>query len=287
MTIQQAYRQLHAALCDVYDEREAANIASLVIENVTGFKKIDRIMNKDVQLSDVQCELLNSHTHKLLRHMPLQYVTNEAWFRGMKFYVNEHVLIPRPETEELVEWIVNDHKEQMRAASILPFSIIDIGTGSGCIPVSLKKKLPSAKVSAIDVSAGAIDIATSNAISNGADVSFSRIDFLDATARNTLGKFDIIVSNPPYVKLNEKEMMNRNVLEYEPHLALFVPDDDALLFYKTILDFSKDHLAPNGSVYLEINEELGQQVVDLFSSYFTSVVLKKDLQGKDRMVRCG
>jgi len=281
MTIQQAYEILSAQLSTIYDKSEAANIADWVMEYLTGKRKLYRITEKEILLSDEQQEQLEHITRKLLSHIPVQYVLNEAWFAGMKFYVNEDVLIPRPETEELVEWIL----KEVRGTKYEMRRILDIGTGSGCIPITLKKKLPELSVRAVDISEGALNVATKNALSNGVQVYFLRADFLDENTWNSFGRFDIIVSNPPYIKLGEACSMNMNVLEHEPHLALFVPDDDPLLFYKKIADFAKDHLADKGMLFLEINETLGKEVTELYQSNGYKVELKKDMQGKDRMVK--
>lgn len=281
MTIQQAYQELSLQLSTLYEQSEAANIADWVIEYLTGKRKLDRITGKDIILNGQQRQQLGIITKKLMVHIPVQYVLNETWFAGMKFYVNEDVLIPRPETEELVEWIfteVRNTKYEIR-------KVLDIGTGSGCIPITLKKRIPELNVKAIDVSEGALNVAAKNAISIGVQVYFLRLDFLDENTWSNFGKFDIIVSNPPYIKLGEACTMNVNVLEHEPHLALFVPDEDALLFYKKIAGFAKDHLAENGMIFLEINEALGKDVTELFESKGYKTVLKKDMQGKDRIIK--
>jgi len=281
MTIQQAYEGLSAQLSTIYDKSEAANIADWVMEYLTGKRKLYRITEKEILLSDAQQEQLKDITKKLLAHIPVQYVLNEAWFAGMKYYVNEDVLIPRPETEELVEWIL----EEIRGTKYEMRRILDIGTGSGCIPITLKKKLPELSVRAVDISEGALNVATKNAISIGVQVYFLRVDFLDENTWNSFGRFDIIVSNPPYIKLGEACSMNIKVLEHEPHLALFVPDDDPLLFYKKIAGFAKNHLADKGMIFLEINEALGKEVTELFQSNGYKTELKKDMQEKNRMVK--
>lgn len=282
MTIHLAYKQLLAQLYDVYDNREAANIADLVIEHVTGQRKIDRIIYKEIPLNDEQQEQLQKITVELLHHRPVQYVLAEAWFMNMKLRVNESVLIPRPETEELVEWIL-DHIKKSGNKEI---SLIDIGTGSGCIPIAIKKKIPEVAVSAIEVSDEALELAILNSLEQKVLADFFHLDFLNEKEWNQLGKYNIIVSNPPYIKKSEENEMHGNVIKYEPHIALFVPDDDPLLFYRAIARFSAAHLKPAGSVYVEINEALGNEVVRLFEKTgFAEVVLKKDMQGKDRMIR--
>ncbi len=282
MTIHLAYKQLLAQLYEVYDNREAANIADMVIEHVTGQRKIERIVYKDLPVNEQQQVQLEKFAGQLLQHRPVQYVLGEAWFMKMKLRVNESVLIPRPETEELAEWIINDIKKSGNKE----VSLFDIGTGSGCIPIAVRKKIPEVAVSAIDVSDDALQVAILNSIEQNVLVDFLHLDFLNEEEWNRLGKYNIIVSNPPYIKQSEEARMQNNVLKYEPHVALFVPDEDALIFYKAIVKFSTVHLKPGGSVYVEINEALGEDVVKLFKENdFQEVVLKKDMQGKDRMVK--
>ena len=277
MTIQQAQQQLIFQLNQVYDNREAANIADWVMERITGRKKIDRIINKQEPLQHQQIDLLEGYTSELLNHKPVQYVLHEAWFCGMLFYVDEHVLIPRPETEELVEWVV----EEAEAGTIL-----DIGTGSGCIPIALKKKLPRAQVYSCDVSEGALAVAQKNATAQQADIHLLQVDFLNRESWQQLPSVDIIVSNPPYIPQSDEQTMQPNVLKYEPHVALFVPNNDALLFYKAIAEFAQQKLRSGGSIYAEIHEDLGEQTKALFlSKGFSSAEIKKDMQGKDRMVK--
>jgi release factor glutamine methyltransferase len=282
MTIQFAYKQLLAQLYEIYDAREAANIADWVIENVTGQRKIDRIVYKDLPVSEAQQLQLTNIVEELLQHKPVQYVLGEAWFADMKLMVNKSVLIPRPETEELVEWMSEDIKKSGNAE----ISLVDVGTGSGCIAIAMKKKLPGLKVSAIDVSKGALEVAKLNSVKQKTNVQFLHLDFLNENEWNSLDKYNIIASNPPYIKESEAADMQKNVLQYEPHLALFVRDENALTFYEAIARFSGEHLKPDGSVYVEINEALGDQVVELFAKNgLSKIILKKDLQGKDRMVK--
>lgn len=291
MSIQEAYKKLLVQLYEVYDNREADNIANMVIEHVTGQKKIDRILNKTIPLSNNQLTQLADHTFQLLQHKPVQYVLNEAWFAGSKYYVDEQVLIPRPETEELVSWIIDDinkHKttNSIQSKPVVPaiLNLLDIGTGSGCISITLQKKMKDVTITSIDVSNNAIEVAKRNA-GNDTTIDFLVIDFLDESQWITLPEFDIIVSNPPYIKLSESKDMNKNVVDFEPHLALFVPDNDALLFYRKIALFGKQHLKRSGKIYVEINEALGEAVSLLFLNENYTVELKKDLQGKDRMLK--
>lgn len=281
MTIQLAQQQTLVQLKMLYDEREAANITDWVMEHITGKKKTDRLMDKQQILPAPQIVKLDNILQELATYKPIQYVLGEAWFAGMKFYVNEHTLIPRPETEELVDWIREESQKILDAG----YSILDIGTGSGCIPIALKKKLPLLSVTSIDVSKDALEVAQQNANTLQADISFLNIDFLDESNWNQLPVVDIIVSNPPYIKQSEQDSMAKNVLDFEPAIALFVPDEDALLFYRKIAVFGKKHLSKQGCIFLEINETLGKDVVQLYENAGYIVELKKDLQGKDRMVK--
>jgi len=282
MTIQQSYKQLLFQLYEMYGDREAANIADIVIENITGFKKVDRLINKQFLLNEEQLQLLNDYTNELLKHKPVQYVLNEVWFAGMKLYVDENVLIPRPETEELVEWIVKTVASRKSQVA----SILDIGTGSGCIPVALKKKLLSVEVHALDISEEALNVAKRNAAIQQTEINFHLLNILDKNLWRQLPKFDIIVSNPPYVTQGEASSMQKNVLQYEPHLALFVDDEDAMKFYKVIAEFGLKHLNENGQLFFEINEMMGKQICDLLNQYrYLNIELKKDLQNKDRMIK--
>jgi len=280
MTLNEARTVLTKELKNVYETDELRNIIELVIEHITNMSRAEQVKNKIPYLTCTQLEGLDAITERLKKNEPVQYVLGEAWFAGMKFKVNKNVLIPRPETEELVDWIVKESQK----SKVKSQNIIDIGTGSGCIPITLKKKLPEANVSAIDVCSEALFTATENALALNAEVNFVLLDFLDEEKWKELGKYDIIVSNPPYVKQSEINIMHARVKEFEPHLALFVPDEDALLFYKKLADFSLKHLRPGGSLFVEINEALGEQVVSLFRG-FANIELRKDMQGKDRMIK--
>ncbi len=283
MTIQEATQYLKRALASMYEEREAGNITALVMENVTQLKKIDRIFNKNKPLSPENELLLEKYAKQLLEHRPVQYVLNECWFAGMKLFVNEHVLIPRPETEELADWVAAETAKL--SAGDNRITLLDIGTGSGCLAVALKKMLPEAAVFACDISTPSLEVARRNAADNLAEISFEQCDFLDDSAWKGLPVADIIVSNPPYIPLHNRKSMHDNVLRYEPHQALFVPDEEPLLFYRSIATFACTHLSPQGSIWVEIHEDLAKPVLDLFSSYgFLNLRLRQDLQGKDRMI---
>lgn len=278
MTIHEARQQLVFRLYDIYDDREAQSIADWVMEELTGWQKIDRILNKKVPLSAPQIERLQQITNELMAHKPVHYILQQAWFMGMKLYVDENVLIPRPETEELVEWASFDSAQDLR--------ILDVGTGSGCIPIALKKKLPQATVTACDISEGALKVAERNAKEQQTEIEFLQIDFLNKIERDKLPLFDIIVSNPPYIAIQEKHEIDKHVVDYEPHTALFVPDDDSLVFYQALADFGLTHLSPDGFMMMEIHYQKGNAVKELFESKNYAVEVRKDMQGKDRIVKC-
>lgn len=278
MTLQLAKSNLVTQLLSIYNEVEAKEIAVIVLEHITGFSKTQQIYNKHEALTINQLGQLQTIAIQLLNHKPVQQIVGYTWFAGEKFLVNEHVLIPRPETDELVNWIV---KEQVSKTNL---SILDIGTGSGCIAISLAKQLNKAKVIAVDVSHEALKLATQNVKELNAEVEFRQLDFLQTSNWQNLPQFDIIVSNPPYIKEDEAVQMQQNVLQYEPHQALFVPNNNALIFYEAIAQFAKTQLAPNGSIYVEINEALGKETQQVFTQAGFSTLLKKDLQGKDRMI---
>ncbi len=291
------YQQLSKSLQEIYEQSEADAIARTVVESI-GNGTLSGLGEKE--LSFIEEQRTTETQRQLLTHRPVQYVLNEAWFYGLKLEVNESVLIPRPETEELVDWIVKDvrsMKYEVRSglninhtdSSLLPpassLSLLDIGTGSGCIPISIKKTIPSLEVSAIDVCSEALHTAINNAVNHETEINFQLIDFLDEHKWNELSKYDIIVSNPPYIKNSEAKTMSQHVLDYEPHKALFVPDEDGLLFYRKIADFALTHLNPNGIIYLEINQQLGKETEDLFQQKGFTVELRKDMSGNERMIK--
>ncbi|MER3497858.1 MAG: peptide chain release factor N(5)-glutamine methyltransferase [Chitinophagaceae bacterium] len=281
MTGEEARKKLVEELKSIYPLPEAENISEIVLEKITGKTGLRRYVERD-DLSAEQQSLLQQYTERLLKHEPVQYVVNEAWFAAKKFYVDKNVLIPRPETDELVDWIV---KEMQQRANEL-FKILDIGTGSGCIAIALKLALPGAEVWACDISDEALNIARLNADTLNAAIDFIPLDFLDAEQRKQLPAVDVIVSNPPYVSFKDKSGMRKNVTDYEPSTALFVPNDDALIFYKAIAEFAKEKLHPQGKIFVEIHESLGKQVTEIFQlAGFHKTEIRKDMQDKDRMVK--
>lgn len=282
MTIAQAYFDFTEKLKTIYEDREAENIADWVFENVTGLKRWERRENKNGELKDFDLKRVEKYLEELLEHKPVQYVLNEAWFYKMKFFVNENVLIPRPETEELIEWIVNDFKKEKISK---PIKIIDIGTGSGCIAIALKKESANSNITAIDVSENALFVAKRNAEDLDTEINFLQIDFLNENARKQLQFYDTIVSNPPYIPISEKEILSKNVTDFEPGIALFVENHDPYIFYKKIAEFSKTHLKQNGKIYVEVHEEYAKEVKSIFENEGYFAEIKKDIYGKERMVK--
>jgi release factor glutamine methyltransferase len=280
MTWNACYRYYLQQLQPVYGLEEAAAITGIIFENKCGIKKFDIIGHPETELPAADTSVLEAALQQLLQHKPVQYITGETWFYHLKFSVDEQVLIPRPETEELVQWIIDDHVNSTK-----PLRVLDIGTGSGCIAVALKKNQPAFTITAIDVSPGALHTARKNAAGNDTPIDFFTVDFLDEHARKGLPAFDIIVSNPPYIPLHEKEKMDTHVTAYEPQQALFVPGDAPLLFYKAIALFAETHLEKNGRIYLETHQSYAEATAGIFLEKYLHTVVKKDISGNNRMVR--
>ena len=279
MTIKELYRNFLLHLQEIYPLSEATVIADRVFEAKAGIKRTDLVKDASRQLDNKAIEQLNDCLTQLQLHKPLQYVLGEAWFYHLKFKVNEQVLIPRPETEELVELVISDRRSFLTDPAIL-----DIGTGSGCIPIAIKKNLPASVVSAIDVSGPALKLAKENARLHKTDINFLQMDFLDEVQWEQLVSFDIIISNPPYIPENEKDQLAKNVVDHEPHGALFVPNNDPLIFYEKIAAFGKAHLNANGKIYMESHSSFAGEVAALFQKNYSLVQIKNDLFGKERMV---
>ncbi len=279
MMLKELYRNFLVQLQKIYSLSEATAITDWVFEKMASLKRSDILKNPEKIISSAANELIQNTLQELLLHKPIQYVLGEAWFYRMKFKVNEHVLIPRPETEELVEQLIKDRKSKLTDPAIL-----DIGTGSGCIPIAIKKNLPASKLTAIDVSKDALALAKENAALHNANIHFTELNFLDETNWPSLGMFDIIISNPPYIPINEKEKLDKNVTAFEPHLALFVTDRSPLIFYEKIAAFGRDHLLPNGKIYLETHEDYAGATAALFHNIYQTVMIKKDMYGKERMI---
>ncbi|MGN6195497.1 MAG: peptide chain release factor N(5)-glutamine methyltransferase [Ginsengibacter sp.] len=282
MTIEQVYSDFKQKLKTIYNAREAENISDWIFENETGLKKWERRENKNHELKENVENEIQKYLHQLLLHKPVQYVLNEAWFYKMKFFVDEHVLIPRPETEELVEWIITDFKQEKNSK---PTNILDIGTGSGCIPIALKKELSNSNITAIDLSEKALSVAKKNAENLNAAIHFLQIDFLDKNQWNPLQLYDTIVSNPPYIPKNEKAILSKNVTDFEPGIALFVENNDPYIFYKKISEFAKTHLNESGKIYVEVHEEYANDIKVIFENAGYLSEIKKDIYGKNRMVK--
>lgn len=278
MTMAEAYNDFVERLSAIYSKREASNIAELMFEHITGISRLRRITDKTLDLTEDALDKIDKALAQLLQHKPVQYILGEAWFYRKKFFVNAAVLIPRPETEELAELVINDRPHDAT------LSILDIGTGSGCIAVTLKSEFDKAKVTAIDISDEALEVAKQNAFSNNTSIQFEKADILNKTDWNGFNSFDVIISNPPYIPASDKITIAENVLKYEPHLALFAPGDDALIFYKAIAAFGSEHLNPEGKIYVEIHESFAEAVKIIFSKHFPEVKIYKDMMGKDRMV---
>jgi release factor glutamine methyltransferase len=265
-------------LIGYYPDTEIESFFNLLSEDILNLKRIAISQNLYAVVSGKKYERFQKAIAKLKNYEPIQYILGNTEFYGLIFEVNPSVLIPRPETEELVSWIIDDCKDRQ------DLSILDIGTGSGCIAISLAKNLKHAKVYALDVSEDALKLAKLNATKNEVDIEFIEADILDCDLGNI--KFDVIVSNPPYVRELEKEAMSANVLNHEPHLALFVKNDDALLFYRKIAEISENILKPNGQLYFEINESLGEPTKELLANNsFNNIELKLDIFEKDRMIK--
>ena len=283
MLLKQYKTHFFDSLKNVQDEQEIESFFFILTEYLHNLKRVDVALNPNFELSDEEVEKWNTILVELQQEKPIQYITGEAWFYGLRFEVNENTLIPRPETEELVEFILKETSNFQLPASSL--NILDIGTGTGCIPISLKANLPQANFSAIDVSEQALEVAKRNAASNKAEINFIQANILEVLDLNQ--NFDIIVSNPPYVRNLEKQEIKKNVLDYEPHLALFVEDTDALLFYRKIAQLALENLSPNGLLFFEINQYLGKETVELLENLgFKNIELKKDIYGNDRMIKC-
>lgn len=281
LTVGAAFFHFKSRMQSLYDEREAAAIAHIVMEHITGMGKLQRLTHKEDGLDELTVEKFEKALALAVKGVPVQHITGKAWFAGYEFSVNSHVLIPRPETEELVQWIVADNANTRSALKVL-----DIGTGSGCIPIILKKSLPHAEVTSCDVSEQALNIAIRNAADLNTDIRLLHLDFLNEALRNELGIYNIIVSNPPYIPISEKERLHTNVSEHEPHLALFVPDNDPLVFYRAIAQFGLTHLATNGAIYCELDADHAIETKELFTKIgYADVQLRKDIHDNTRMLR--
>lgn len=269
--------QLIEKLKSTYGEREASNLSHLLLDHFCSLNRMAIAMNNAVEIASSDLESLEQAIEKLLAHVPIQHIMGEVEFYGCKIKTDGRALIPRPETEELVDWIYQEN------ALDAPH-ILDIGTGTGCIPIALKRAIPQAKVNALDISTEALALAKENAHANDVTIDFAQLDVLKDVI--PFQQLDIIVSNPPYIPIQEKDSMESNVVDFEPNLALFVSDEDPLIFYRVIAEQAIQLLNLGGILYFEIHENFGQMLVTLMEEIgFTNVTLKQDLQGKDRMIQ--
>lgn len=280
MNLKEIQLKFHEVLATIYPAEEIDSLFFILTEHYYGIRRLELALNRDTVIQD-QDRLIKA-LKSLEKGNPVQYIIGETEFCGLKFILDGNVLIPRPETEELVNWILECAPKKS------PLRILDIGTGSGCIAIALAKKLPNAQVSGLDVSKSALKIAQKNADLNNVHIQWIETDILSPNSIECFEEysFDIIVSNPPYVRDLEKEEMKTNVLNFEPHLALFVKDEDPLIFYKRIIDFAEKKLKSKGYLFFEINEYLGEQMKTLLhKSDFQEIELRQDMFNKDRMIK--
>lgn len=272
-------KEYHRKLLHLYPPREVQAIISLILETYLKIKPFELTFHRNDLLHDAERTLLLNMLADLETGKPIQYIIGETLFYNVTIMVNEHVLIPRQETEELVDWIIKDYKYEKKTIRIM-----DIGTGSGCIAIALAKNIPQSKVLAIDISAEALLVAKNNAEINEVEINVKRMNILECKQMSE--EYDVLVSNPPYITQSEKVMMHQNVRNYEPASALFVSDKHPLIYYEAICNFAQQHLKKKGILYLEINERFGKNIVQLLKkASFTNVTLRKDLNGKDRMIK--
>ncbi len=277
MTVKELYNFCKIELSILYQETEAAAISKELLSFHLGINPNDLGIKSMDTVPDESINNLKISLHKLKTSLPLQYVTGEAWFYNYKFKVSSATLIPRPETEELVELCIKDCEE-------LTPTILDIGSGTGCIPIVLQKKIPKASIYSVDVSAEAITVAEENNALNQTNVIFICSDFLDEKTWQNLPDVNIIISNPPYIPVSNKNKMQKQVTDFEPSLALFVPDENPLLFYNIIEKFARQKLLKDGKIFLETHFDNAKEVQAIFSNEFFSSVIHKDMSGNDRMV---
>ena len=286
MNINKFRDYFNKTLKKLYPTSEIDTFLFLILEEYLNFKRIDVVLKSNFEISSEDLTLLKSSTKLLEQEVPIQYILGKTEFYGFPFILNEHVLIPRPETEELVTSVLNKISKLERLHPIekeKKLKILDIGTGSGCIPISLKRSLPFAEITAIDIANEALIIAQKNASLNKVNINFIQQNILKTTALDDI--YDIIISNPPYVRVSEKIEIKNNVLKNEHHLALFVEDNNPLIFYSKIAELAKSHLTKNGTLFFEINQYLGKETVELIKlKGFNKIQLKKDIFGHDRII---
>ncbi len=278
MTLLTLKQQFKTELADQYENIDLSSLLSILFEHITGWNQINQVVNKDENLTQSNVDAFQNALTALKEGRPIQYITGKAWFMGNELMVNENVLIPRPETEELVDWVTE-------YATIIdkPLQIMDIGTGSGCIAISLKLALPNCMVAGLDISEDALEVAKENAKQLNAEISWMQENILDTTYLPN--KFDIIVSNPPYIPFKENVNMQVQVKNFEPSIALFVTNEDPLIFYRTIARLGKQYLNPNGQLFFEMHYDQGKALLALFDEMGYHAELRMDMFGKDRMLR--
>ena len=277
--MQSTIQHIKKELAELYPESEVTGFIRILLETICGWNYTAQIINKNEPVRESEFREIKKMVSRLKQFEPIQYIFGETEFMDLKLTVNPSVLIPRPETEELVTWIIDTNR--LDAPQIL-----DIGTGSGCIPLAIKRSIKNAKISAIDISVKALEVAKQNAIRNNLDVSFSAVNIL-RWENFSWDLFDVIVSNPPYVREIEKQKMHANVLNYEPGEALFVSNEKPLIFYERIAEFSLQYLKEGGKLFFEINEYLGNELCNLLDNKgFVRIELRQDINDKNRMVCC-
>lgn len=280
MTIEEANRWMIASLTELYDEREATSISSLVMEELTQMPKYQRVSHRKDPMTKAQENRYHQFHSQLMGHRPVQYVLGKAWFGSTAFCVNENVLIPRPETEELVDWLLQEYQ-----FTGVEKTVLDIGTGSGCIPVTIKKKRPDFIVYALDISKEALEIAATNARLNETKITFNLCDIRDNLQWNIIPSVDIIISNPPYIPEKQKQVLEKHIRDFEPSVALFVPDADPIIFYKLIGNFALQKLTPGGRLFLEIHHDFAKAITDWYEKNGFLLELRKDFFGNNRMIK--
>jgi len=274
-----AIAEIRKELAGTYSGEEIDSLVFLIFEKLKGYSRTQFLLAGDSELAKEDLIEIEKMVSRLKNNEPIQYILGGTWFYGLPFYCFPGVLIPRPETEELVQWIIQENKHTAP-------TIMDIGTGTGCIAISLRKNIPNASVLACDILPVCLETTSRNAELNNCEVSVFEYDILKGTPEINFPELDIIVSNPPYIRKTEKPLMGKNVLDYEPELALFVPNEKPLIFYDRIADFALKHLKNEGLLYFEINEAFGQECLQmLWQKGFSGEILKKDIHGKDRMIR--
>ena len=281
MTLKSLKTYFINSLVDYYPETEVNSFFYILTLHILNKRRIDVSLNYDIEVFNNDKIKFQDSIERLKKHEPIQYIIGKTEFYGLPFKLSNNVLIPRPETEELVDWVISKFKSQKSKIRVL-----DIGTGSGCIAISLAKNLPDCKIVALDISSEALKIAKENAKLNNVEVKFIAADILNWNLELDNLKFEVIVSNPPYVRALEKNQMKKNVLDFEPHLALFVEDEDSLLFYRKIIQLTNKILKSKGQLFFEINEYLGKETVKLLrDNGFEEIELKSDIFGKDRIIK--